>query len=328
MPQAVTSAAAPEPQRKTPATLDELMLAMDVVDTLRHQDNLVARELDETRREAELIERLREIYRSQGIDVSDRVLREGVQALKESRFVYTPPRPGLGVTLAKLWVNRGKVGRGLVAALALLVLGWGVYHVAVVRPSEQRAEAARLEAERQRIELTERLPKALEQGHAEVLSEAREAAARERAGQLLADGRAALGRGDAAGTRQAIEQLEELRATLRREYTLRIVSRPGEQTGVWRVPDRNRSARNYYLIVEAVAPDGRVLTLPVTSEEDGTTANVSKWGVRVPREVFDHVRRDKDEDGIVQRNRLGEKRRGYLNVEYLMPVLGGAITQW
>src|SRR3954451_17958329 len=44
----------------------ELMLAMDVVDTLRHQDNLVTRELNETRSEAQLIERMRQIYRDQG----------------------------------------------------------------------------------------------------------------------------------------------------------------------------------------------------------------------------------------------------------------------
>ena len=40
------------------------------------------------------------------------------------------------------------------------------------------------------------------------------------------------------------------------------------------------------------------------------------------------IRWDKGDDGIVQRNRLGEKRRGYLDVEYLMPVLGGAILRW
>src|SRR4051812_44322350 len=97
-PVAEPGALAPPPQK-----LDELMLAMDVVDTLRHQDSLVARELDETRREAQLIERLRQIYRGQGIEVPDRVLQEGVRALKESRFVYTPQprpcadaRPGLG----------------------------------------------------------------------------------------------------------------------------------------------------------------------------------------------------------------------------------------
>ena len=35
------------------------MIAMDVVDTLRHREDLVRRELDEEGREAELIERLR-----------------------------------------------------------------------------------------------------------------------------------------------------------------------------------------------------------------------------------------------------------------------------
>jgi hypothetical protein len=30
----------------------------------------------------------------------------------------------------------------------------------------------------------------------------------------------------------------------------------------------------------------------------------------------------------VQRNRLAEKRRGHLEPEYLMPVLGGTITKW
>jgi len=50
--------------------------------------------------------------------------------------------------------------------------------------------------------------------------------------------------------------------------------------------------------------------------------------VRVSEDVFNQVRRDKNEDGIVQHNRLGEKRRGSLDVDYLMPVLGGAILSW
>ena len=304
------------------------MLAMDVVDTLRHQENLVARELDEDRREAQLIERLRDIYRGQGIQVPDRVLQEGVKALEESRFVYTPPKPGLGTSLAKLWVARGRVGKGLVAALAALGIGWGAYQFGVVRPAEQRTEQARAEAERARIEVAERLPRALEQGHAEVLAEARVPAARERADRILADGRAALARADAVAARQAIADLETLRAELRREFGVRVVARPGEQSGVWRVPERNRDARNYYLIVEAVTPDGGALTLPITNEESGRTENVQRWGVRVSEAVFEAIRRDKNDDGIIQRSRIGEKRRGELDVAYTIPVLGGAITQW
>jgi Family of unknown function (DUF6384) len=320
---AETLAPAREPQK-----LDELMLAMDVVDTLRHSENLVNRELNAEQREADLLGRLREIYRGQGIEVPDRVLQEGVRALDERRFVYTPPPPGLATTWARLWVNRNRIGKGLLTALAALGIGWGVYHVAVELPERERAEQARVAAERARIDLTQRLPLALEQAHEDAVREAQVPAGRERADILLADGKAALARENAAGAQQAIGDLEVLRADLRRAYTLRIVSRPGEPSGVWRVPPRNPTGRNFYLIVEPVTADGRVLTFPVTSEEDGRTETVSKWGVRVSEDVFDEIRRDKNDDGIVQRNRLGEKQRGRLDVEYLMPVLGGAILQW
>ena len=311
-----------------PRNLDELMLAMDVVDTLRHQDTLVARELNESEREAELLARLRQIYSGQGIAVPDRVLREGVEALKESRFVYTPPAPGLGTSLAKLWISRGRIGKGLLAAVAALGIGTGAYYVGVVQPAERRAVEQQAAAERARIDLAERLPAALERAQEDALNEAKVSAARTRAEQLGSDGRAALNRRDAAGVQQAITDLETLRADLRRQYTLRIVSRPNEPSGVFRVPERNRNARNFYLIVEPVTPDGQVISLPVTSEENGRTANVSKWGVRVNENLFEQVRRDKSDDGIVQRNRLGEKRRGELDVTWLQPVIGGAILEW
>ena len=327
MPDAPAAAASPAPARPA-QNLDELMLAMDVVDTLRHQESMVTRELDEGRREADLMERLRQIYRGQGIAVPDRVLQEGVQALKESRFVYTPPAPGFSRTLANLWVQRARVGRSLLGLLAALGIGAGAYYATVVMPEQQRAEQARVEAQRQEIEITQRLPQALQAGYAEVVREAQVPDARERADRILADGRAALERRDAAAARGAIDDLEGLRAELRREYALRIVSRPNEPTGVWRIPPNNRSGRNYYLIVEPVSPDGRVLTLPVTSEEDGRTTNAARWGVRVSEDVFNQIRRDKEDDGIVQQSQLGQKRRGYLEVDYTLPVLGGRILRW
>jgi hypothetical protein len=325
MPEALPAAGAQIPPSRN---LDELMLAMDVVDTIRHEETLVTRELDEGRREADLLERLRQIYRGQGIAVPDRVLQEGVQALKESRFVYTPPGPSFGRTLAMLWIQRGRFGKTLLGLVGAVLLAIGAYQFLVVLPAEQRAEQARVEAQRQEVELTQRLPRALEAGHAEVQAEAKVPAARERADQILADGRSAVTARDVEGARRALTELENLRAELRREYVLRIVARPDVPTGVWRIPDRNPNARNYYLIVEPVTPDGRVLSLPVTSEEDRATAVVSRFGVRVSPEVFNEIRRDKEDDGIVQRSRLGEKRRGYLDVDYTMPVLGGIILRW
>ena len=104
--------------------------------------------------------------------------------------------------------------------------------------------------------------------------------------------------------------------------------RPGEQSGAFRIPDVNQGARNYYLIVEAVSPDGTVLSMPVVNEENGKTETATKWGIRVPQSTFEAVRRDKNDDGIIQNNKLAEKRRGELDPTYLMPVLQGTITRW
>jgi len=305
-----------------PQTLDDLMLAMDVVDTLRHEDALVERELDETRREAELLDRMRAIYKSQGIEVPDEVIRQGVAAIKEDRFAYAPPKPGLGVSLAKVWIARGRIGKGLgVVLLAAGVAGAG-WWFGFEQP--RRAEAARNERE-----IVEIIPRSLTAAHQEARGEARIDAARAKADQILADGQAALRRRDADGGRKAITDLEALRATLVQEYWLRIISRgPNEPTAIWRVPKNNPNARNYYALVEAVAADGRVMTLPIQSEEDGQIQTVSKFGVRVPPDVFNQIARDKQDDGIVQRNRLGEKRRGELDVTYAMPTLSGTITKW
>src|SRR5690606_20468402 len=100
---------------KPAAPLDEVMLAMDVVDTLRHRQDLVTRELDGASREKQLIEKLRDIYHQQGIEVPDHILKEGVAALAESRFVYDPPAPGLGTTLARLYVSRKRWGPAAIA---------------------------------------------------------------------------------------------------------------------------------------------------------------------------------------------------------------------
>jgi hypothetical protein len=305
----------------TPQKLDDIMIAMDVVDTLRHREDLVRRELSEEQREAELIARLRKIYQDQGIEVPDRVLADGVRALQESRFVYTPSPAGWKRSLLTIWARRGTFGRRGAALLALIMVGWLGYYMLVSRP-------ARLTAERARIELTETLPRALRQAHADVHAVATDDTAKEKAAVLLADGERLIRARDRAGAAKITAELTALRDELAREYTLTIVSRPGEITGVWRRPPGNSSARNYYLIVEAVAPDGRKLSLPVRNEETGATETVDKFGVRVPQRVFETVAQDKREDGIVQRNRFGVKRRGTLAVDYQMPFEGGFITKW
>lgn len=303
-----------------PQTLDELMLAMDVVDTIRFRELIVERELGQGDRDDALRRRLREIYRTQGIDVTDAVIDQGIKALKESRFVYTPPAPSLGRTLALVWIRRRRIA-GFAAAIVIGATAlWGGYKYGIVAPAQRAAENAR-------IELSQTLPKSLQLAYDNALRESRVDAGRARADQLFGDGRTALAAKDAAATRTALEGLEKLRAELVQTYELRIV--PGDRdSGVWRIPDTNSNARNYYLIVEAIGAAGTPMIMPIINEEDGRIYNVTAWGVRVPEDAFDEVREDKTDDGIIQNRVLAEKRRGELEPRYRMTVLGGTITSW
>ncbi len=155
-----------------------------------------------------------------------------------------------------------------------------------------------------------------------------DAAALEPARAQLATGQAAVAQGDFDAVRAATAEIAALNARVQAQYELRIVSRPGEQSGVWREPQANRGARNYYLIVEAVAPNGEPLRLPITSEEDGRTRGVREWGLRVDEPTYNRVGADKQDDGIIQNNVVGRKRRGVLDREYTVPTTGAAITEW
>ncbi|MEQ1866563.1 MAG: DUF6384 family protein, partial [Micropepsaceae bacterium] len=123
-----------------PQTLDELMLAMDVVDTIRHRDLIVERELGQGDRDDALRKRLREIYTSQGIEVTDAVIDQGIKALRESRFTYTPPGPGLARTLALIWVARTRIIGWSAALLIGVTALWGGYQFGVAGPAKQAAE--------------------------------------------------------------------------------------------------------------------------------------------------------------------------------------------
>ena len=304
-----------------PHTLDELMMAMDVVDTLRHREDLVRRELDEEGREAQLIERLRDIYREQGIEVPDRVLQEGVKALREQRFVYKPPPSSWKRTVLEIWVKRSALGRRFLKWGLIILAVVGLTYFALIRPAQEARRQALIEA-------TETLPNSIRLAHSDVMALATEDAAKRRADALLADGERAIRDRDLSAMRRINSELVNLREALSTEYTLRIVSEPGEVTGFWRRPPGLWTQRSYYLIVEPITPDGRKISLPIRDEVTGETKNVSRFGVRVPQETYEAVAQDKRADGIIQQNVFGVKARGKLEVDYRMPFEGRTITNW
>jgi len=475
---------------KTRVPLDRVMLAMDVVDTLRHQRQLVEAELDEDARRREFTQRVQQIYQAQGLEVDADIIAEAVEALREDRFVYEPPARSFAVRLAEVYVERGKwaLRIGLLALLALILwAGFAIpahFHrqgqiddfrdrvAATMQRAGQLAEQARelrarsdsarpdvdsaaiedqlatvrallesggkdaelvraaltpspdpdtypdapsewdrtihiqqrtlneadqelLEARQllenidqlrtlgRRLEATvERLrglelsatertstddlqlgvrsamaegdgPAAEEQltrlqERIERIRQARQQQAEIRAsfeqlgGALagvavepaaraeLEDRRHSVEQAIAAGNwAQARTQLGELKSLIRlldREYELRITTRG--RSGVWRHPNGNRRARNYYIIVEAIDRAGKPVPLRIKSEEYGHTRSVRKFGIRVSKPVYERVKADKLDNGIIDKRLFGVKQRGHKTVEYRFDTAGGMITEW
>lgn len=286
---------------------------MDVVDTLRHRERVVERALSIGADDAQLVERLREIYAGQGIEVSDAIIERGVRDLRENRFAYTPTPPSAGRTLAGIYVSRGRWGRQVGALVAIFAIAIVGYQTLVRGPEQDRIAG---------------LPGELQSIYTAVvdLAEAPEVDAEALA--MLTDGERAFELEDYGGVDAAIADLDKLHGALSSRYEIRVRIAPGELSGVWRIPDDNPGAQNFYLVVEAVDPDGNRLVVPITNEEDSRTYNVRRWAQRVDEATFQGVAEDKADDGIIQNAKLGEKRRGVLDPEFREGVMAGAITSW
>jgi hypothetical protein len=56
--------------------------------------------------------------------------------------------------------------------------------------------------------------------------------------------------------------------------------------------------------------------------------SLSEWGLRVEPQVYEQVRQDKQQDGIVNQKVVGFKKRGYLTPDYTVATTGDTITEW
>lgn len=298
-------------QKKAP--LEDLMAAMDVVDTLRHQQGIAERELDGEGRRVRLLERLREMYQGQGIEVPDHVLEEGIDALEQERFQYKKVAPSWRTRIAYIWVSRKRWGKPVGFLAVLGSIFYGVYFATDVLPERQ---------------LRANLPKQVESSlsaikeiakNNEVVKEAKESASRVNA---------MIKQGKYSEAQAIVERLESVQAQLAQSYTIRVLSRGKERSGVWRVPPNNPDGRNYYLIVEAVDGNNQVVELTILNQEDNRAVRKKAWGLRVNEETFYRIAADKKDDGIIQDNKVGEKPVGYLKPKFSIPTTGATITEW
>lgn len=157
--------------------------------------------------------------------------------------------------------------------------------------------------------------------HAAVLLEAVEDLGLERAAALRRSADAQLAARDLEGLEETAQNYRQLQRQVGAEYEIVIVG------GFWRDHNELPNVRNYYVRVQAHAPDGTRVPMVIRNEEYGITSEVTEWAERVPQEVYDRVRADKEDNGIIDDDDFGFKRRGFVTAERNYEDLG-QITEW
>lgn len=299
--------------KNSSTSLDELMVAMDVVDTLRHAKHLTDRELDFDGRRERLLSRLRELYDAQGIDVPDHILEEGISALEEERFQYAPPPKSWRTRIARRWVKRKRwVKRLRFFAFAGTVIA--VMHLFTeVLPNRN---------------LKNEIPQRIDNTMKSIQSVSRDKNIVQQASSTAQAARVALKQDKLDNAKTLVSELEYISNQLTQQYIIRVISRSNQNSGVWRTPPNNPAGRNFYLVVEAIDKNNQVVELDIVNEENNQIERKKTWGLRVDEQTFYKVAADKRDDGIIQSNQVGEKPVGYLTPRYSIPTSGATITNW
>lgn len=295
------------------APLEDIMAAMDVVDTLRHDQTIAERELDGEGRRERLLQRLRDMYVAQGIDVPDHVLEQGIDGLEQERFKYQPVKPSWRTKIAGMWVSRSRWGKpvGFLAVVASAFYGY--YVVSDVLP--QRA-------------LRADLPNQVNSVFSSIVAVAKNPEVVSQAKVSSANAYSAIDQENFEEAQAIVASMQTVKTQLGLEYSIRVILKPNQSSGIWRNPPNNPTTKNYYLIVEAIDKSNRVVELTIINQENNKATRKKSWGLRVSEETFYKIAADKNDDGIIQENQVGNKEIGYLKPVFSIPTTGATLTEW
>jgi len=317
MASAVQSQSAPEPAPdaasiEVPAeklSLEELTRILDVAAALRKEQAVVEHQLNLDEVKAKLRERLLEAARVSGDTVTAEQVDAAVRQYYEQLHEFAEPPRGWRTAAAHAWVRRGPILATAAVVLAAVLSVWGLFSAGML-PGETRD----LKLATQQYSQLDETVKAIESitGDPATLEQARAA---------LATAEGYLQQRDGASIEALSSEMEALARVLAAEYSVGIVSEPGQRSGQQRdyTDDQGTRVSGYYVIVEARDARGKPVAVPILNRETGQVELVSRWGEQVPQEVFERLAADKQSDGVLDETGFAVKHRGQRELEMLMP---------
>jgi len=303
-------------------SLNEMLRVMDVAREMSRNRGVA---VEMFRRDEVRVELREKLMRSAQL-AGDRVTAAEVDAAIEQYFAtlnsYSDPKPSFTRVAAHAWVWRKRIA-ACVAAVAITLGGTYYLFFSSAAPLSPTAQATRAVAAEQETAaaLVERIS-ALTNDPA-VLAQAKSLQAELNTARTE----------DVTTAIAAREKLAEMVDQLSATYEVHVVSTPGETSAIDRGMDGKGSI--YYVIVEARDAAGNVITQSIRNAETGRVEKVTKWAEEVPRAVYQRLKQDKTDDGLLGETQFSVKTRGSLQPEIKIPNesgvpirLGNRLTRW
>ena len=252
-------------------TIAEMTRIMDVVSALRRERGVAQQQLnlDETKRL--LRERLIETARVTGDKVSQVEIDVAIEQYFDQLHVFEAPKTSLETILAHVYVARHTIAKWAVGIGLTATLWWSLFSYGIM-PGPARTERiagelyGNIEKSVAAVESISKVPDLTQR-----IEQLREQAEVYRAG------------GNLKGLERVAAQIASQEALLKQEYTLQIMQSP--ESGIQKIAP-NGNVSGYYLIVQAVAPDGTPLSMTVRDGETGEMRGGDPVGRRSKRRGF------------------------------------------
>lgn len=315
---------------KTDLSLSEMLHVLDVARTLRRDQEIVESELNKEKLLASLRERLLAAAAAAGDNVTEAEVDAAIAIYFDSLHQYADPPLSLSLVLAHAYVLRKQIFMGLGVAAGAILLGWLFFWSPSAPYSSESLQRRTAEQQAQAVESAiETYARRL----AASRSIAEQPSAIEQLDRFSREGDAAQATRNVTELERLTSAITALESRLREAYEVRIIADSDRMSGVIR--DFEDRLSGYYLVVEAHAPDGRLLPIEITNRETQQKQRVSVWGELVPEAVFERIRADKQTDGVLDETLFAVKRIGWLDLDVVLPdddgrplERQGQITEW
>ena len=307
-------------------SLHEMLQIMDVARAIRDEQLTVEQQfqIEETR--ARIRERLIASAQVAGDNVTAVEVDVAIQLYFDNLNVYRDPPWGFQRIVAQLYVWRVRLVSAMASVGAISLGVWLAFFNPAMpwSPTNRAAQTVR-HAEQEARSVLDRLNVFAMKDQAATLA----------IDELTKEFHTAEATDNVAAIQQSQLRMTELLALLEEQSELQVVTGAGRFSLVTKEWIKGENSLGYYAIVEARSRDGRILPRTIKDAETGESRPVSQWGEQIPKEVYDRLRADKTSDGVLNETRFGEKKRGALNEQVLLPGSDGQpvkrgmqITDW